>query len=853
MVNIGSINIDLTLNVQPFQNNIKAILAFLQSFKTSAEDIMNLKPGNNQAIDKLTAAFKAYETEIQKTESALLKETSAEKQSSAATEQHSAALVTLQDRFQQIGLRVQGFQSILGILKGTFGDLIAEYNKQEIAYAKLTNGLKNVGEGAYAYNKLIKQAGELQKITPFADEDINNAQAMLTTFQKNSEEIEILTPRILDLAAAYMKTGDSGMDLQQVAVMLGKVNEETIGTLRRIGVAFTKEQEEKLKSLKGTEQAIYLSEILDQNFKGMAETVGNTAAGKMKIFQNQIGEMKESLGKIVSEGLEPFLNIFKPVIEWISKAPPGVQTLTVGIMALAAAFIVLNTSMGALPYIIGGIITVVAALASGFSNLEINLKQTSDELLRNQSVTQETKVLLDELNISANNMAEAYDNIGNAIIGMTNAQLISAKKFVEAELAKNEALVQTMTTMRLTELAKIDYIPPDYGKSIEGTWRMAVAPQVEKLKELLSQIDAKLKYTPPETKTTTSTTRKTTDKADVKAEDRIRLVDEEKKKLEELNEKLKLNAGDRGAEKEILKEIEKVQERILYLQTGERPFGKILEELDVAKTTEIMKEEMLKRSAEIAENQKKIDLEIRKLKIEAIEDEFEKRKEEIKLTYDIELERINELNDATDEQRDKLIRLARDKKDRELAKVSAEEQIEPFYKMKSIAEQIQGIFNFGSNTVFYNFVRALQITEQIINLFKTIDAVSGIFSFLGKIFGFIFGGPAAAAAGGGFAAGGLVPGSGSGDTVPALLTPGEFVIRKQRVNELISQYGSSFLAWLNGGGLLSPLAGRYNTGGLVMQAAPQVVRVEIVGGKLKGTDLWLSARRVDHKFNKRIK
>ena len=30
----------------------------------------------------------------------------------------------------------------------------------------------------------------------------------------------------------------------------------------------------------GTEQAIYLSSILDQNFKGMAETIGNTAAGK---------------------------------------------------------------------------------------------------------------------------------------------------------------------------------------------------------------------------------------------------------------------------------------------------------------------------------------------------------------------------------------------------------------------------------------------------------------------------------------------------------------------------------------------------------------------------------------------
>ena len=44
-----------------------------------------------------------------------------------------------------------------------------------------------------------------------------------------------------------------------------------------------------------------------------------------------------------------------------------------------------------------------------------------------------------------------------------------------------------------------------------------------------------------------------------------------------------------------------------------------------------------------------------------------------------------------------------------------------------------------------------------------------------------------------FAAGGLVPGSGNRDTVPAMLTPGEFVIRKSSVNKL----GASNLAAMN--------------------------------------------------------
>jgi hypothetical protein len=62
-----------------------------------------------------------------------------------------------------------------------------------------------------------------------------------------------------------------------------------------------------------------------------------------------------------------------------------------------------------------------------------------------------------------------------------------------------------------------------------------------------------------------------------------------------------------------------------------------------------------------------------------------------------------------------------------------------------------------------------------------------------------------------FAKGGAVPGSGSGDTVPAWLTPGEFVMRKSAV----SQLGLPFMEMLNRGrGSFLP-RGRYATGGLV--------------------------------------
>jgi TP901 family phage tail tape measure protein len=59
-----------------------------------------------------------------------------------------------------------------------------------------------------------------------------------------------------------------------------------------------------------------------------------------------------------------------------------------------------------------------------------------------------------------------------------------------------------------------------------------------------------------------------------------------------------------------------------------------------------------------------------------------------------------------------------------------------------------------------------------------------------------------------FATGGLVPGVGNRDTVPAMLSPGEFVIRKSSVQKL----GASNLVHMNTGGLVQKFAGGSNGG-----------------------------------------
>jgi TP901 family phage tail tape measure protein len=98
---------------------------------------------------------------------------------------------------------------------------------------------------------------------------------------------------------------------------------------------------------------------------------------------------------------------------------------------------------------------------------------------------------------------------------------------------------------------------------------------------------------------------------------------------------------------------------------------------------------------------------------------------------------------------------------------------------------------------------ALAIADSIVKIGEAIKPVLPLITALAAVklakgFGLLGGG---LAAGGvkGFASGGVVPGTGNGDTVPAMLTPGEFVIKKQSVNKIGADRLASMNRYASGG------------------------------------------------------
>jgi len=261
-----------------------------------------------------------------------------------------------QKQFRQIGAVV----TAVGVgMTAFFKSAVDSAAAQEVANQKLINALKNVpGATEEGTQALIRQAGALQGLTGYQDEEIINAQAMLATFQLTDAEIAQITPRLLDMAAATEKASGQKADLQSIAVALGKGFTGLAGSLTRYGVVLSEEAK------KNGDFNLILRD-LDANFKGASETVGKTFTGQVRILTAQFDDMKEAIGSRLIPVLLPLIQKIaegvKKFTEWIDKH----QDLLKLLIPLAAGFGVLASVLGpiliALPSIAKGAVMMAAA------------------------------------------------------------------------------------------------------------------------------------------------------------------------------------------------------------------------------------------------------------------------------------------------------------------------------------------------------------------------------------------------------------------------------------------------------------------------------------------------------------
>lgn len=382
---------------------------------------------------------------------------------------------------QDFGIKFGLMMNGLKMATGYMNDLLGAYHKQEVAEAKLTAAMKNVKTAsADATDELIKQAQALQKLTTYGDEEIINAQAMLATFQLNEEQIKAITPRLLDMAAASQAAGKADADLQSIAIALGKGFTGQIGILGRYGVVLDKARIE-------TEGFAGIIKSLDDNYKGMAETVAATSAGALTQFQNQMGDMKEDVGELMSDYLMPFLKLFKSMLDAFDSTPPIVKRVIISLGLLGIAFVafirVLNLTMTTAGTLTG----VLVALGAAITVTNILLERMGEKIEENLKTewiernNEQIEIWADKLNKVATEMYAMEDKGSPAFKRLEKrAEILSDK----IKWLKNESETYAKDTVPSMADAIKDLIPTT-DDATDATEQMS-----EAVKELQEEIIA---------------------------------------------------------------------------------------------------------------------------------------------------------------------------------------------------------------------------------------------------------------------------------------------------------------------------------------------------------------------------
>jgi hypothetical protein len=190
---------------------------------------------------------------------------------------------TLQNSMKGLGAAMAGAFAFSSV-KSFFSSSLDAYDEQIQAQKKLENAL------GFSSTALMNQASALQQTTRFGDEATLQMQAQLATLGLTEDQIHKLTPLVQDLSA---QTGKS----------LAKSAKEVTSALSTGSTTLAKYGVELLGSNTMAENFDLTVQGLSESVGGAAEKMAGEGKGGVIQLENAYGDLKESIGRVVSEGL----------------------------------------------------------------------------------------------------------------------------------------------------------------------------------------------------------------------------------------------------------------------------------------------------------------------------------------------------------------------------------------------------------------------------------------------------------------------------------------------------------------------------------------------------------------------
>jgi hypothetical protein len=248
----------------------------------------------------------------------------------------------------------------LGGLAIALGDATRAAMEDQQEQAALALTLQNVtGAGAAQTAQVEKQISAMSRASGVADTEYRKALEALVRGTKDVGIAMNDMNLVMDISTA------TGMDSASVADALAKAYQGNFKALRSLSP-------EMSTMIKEGASLNEVMDVLGGTFGGATATSAETAAGKMKILKNSIGETKESIGAALLPVLEAVLPVLNQFAAWAQDNPKAFLAIAGAIGLVAAAIVATNIAMALNPFalIAAGVALLVAALVVAYNKFD---------------------------------------------------------------------------------------------------------------------------------------------------------------------------------------------------------------------------------------------------------------------------------------------------------------------------------------------------------------------------------------------------------------------------------------------------------------------------------------------------
>ena len=188
-----------------------------------------------------------------------------------------------------------------------------------------------------AFDAIRDRASELESKTTFGGDTFVAGAAELGTYLKDPKALSAAMGTLANYAAGMGGPSVDQSQMVEYATQLGKALDGTYDGLKKKGFELTEAQQKIIETGTDMEKVAVINDVINQSWKGLAESYANTPTGKIEQFKNKIGQLYEAAGQKLVGGVMRLLTAVTNLLDTLQNTG-----------ALDGVCVVLNVIMGLL-------------------------------------------------------------------------------------------------------------------------------------------------------------------------------------------------------------------------------------------------------------------------------------------------------------------------------------------------------------------------------------------------------------------------------------------------------------------------------------------------------------------------